>query len=1170
MASLAHRIKSGAHEMTFKGGPTLTRKRNYDTSERNDDGNSNDDPYSKGPPTAKIRLQICHFCAHVPQGKAMSQARGCDYTRLPNGDIIECQNCADFRSEHPGSEHKCEPLEPLRKGKIWRRYGIHHPLTYTTQACDQCLASGKPNQCNVDYTLNYGCTATKVCKAGNCTINGHKLEIPPKSLSLAVAPWTRTECQCCEQMTKKGIVTIGCSWLGNRTARDHPCWNCRARNLACLDGGRLIAEPANLTLPRTWNVALTHDFGFVDCKRNGTDRRMCKRCLEDKRCHCLADAGSYRYACNRCAQLGIDCIDSGNDTYYPIFDLARVGIGLHLPFIQCSCCIRTGRNCDLQRPCDSCVEHGEQCDAWEGDTAKCCINGRLEPRPGPLYYLALGYGAQGVNDIKDGSAVEHWVGPLTSIYGMIPERQDRQLIASFAADLRGQLFAYGQPPHGVATQNGVMFGPASMVTKENIVAWIESQFPDLHPINEYEGYANYIQAAGHFVQNLRSGMPRRRLLGQFLSNEPRSFTHGPDCGESCCVDVAGNVSAHGLAVAATISPVSAPAPAPFLNHDTLALIPMPMDIDGNDSGDARGYIYENENENENVVCQGAGTLQDGNFQWPNPHFDFNAAAPSDQETAVVRFSPDFSVEMDLSIGPNPYPSPSTAAARFNPSQIAFSDFNADFDTFLDFNSNHAPVGEPGMHINIDSSLLTRLEINPPEVLVDEQDRDANIDPRLRTAFVDFNPLQFPANNLGTDLNIAPNEDINIPQLEEVAPNDTSASFGIAPGKTNGDGNGFNNILSDIPRRARPVKGSSAGTCLEIRDAQVCENRVVAGSVCQSISHGNDPVHACDHCSKASAIELVSVGSCFNMAAVENMRAYLCNHCAEKVSKDVRPVLRNRLTNNLTVWGRCSLCSIASRIPIPYNRDGGTITFMGDAQKITGCLCGTKLLARRLCYSHRLKYRNEVVSQAQKMQDWCQRKYGAKICFVCLKGSQPRVVAFDGRQWVSNVAKCTAWQCLVCGDLVVNQPTMGSWGRQGPRAIVSSTQASADDAHENQDGEPQESEHGVQEISSEELRGEEVLRSYADGNPVSFGESSTTYWDEGSNGNQEGALYESTYEQGTGLFGEQAEAKHQGQDGGQDAREDGEQAQEQAQRRDTSESSEEAVLEEAWTIIQHPV
>ncbi|QYS93669.1 hypothetical protein H0G86_001038 [Trichoderma simmonsii] len=1181
MASPADRLKNKGLEMTLTGDPTSTKRRNRDTYEQDNDGNSNNDPNANGPPAKKIK-QCCKFCSHGSQGMQMAQVRACNYEILANGDILECQNCADYRSEHPEKEIKCEPPELLRNKKVWRRYGISHPSTYPAQPCDQCITSGKSNQCNVDSILNYGCTATKACREGRCTLNGHRLEAAPSSVISPDGPWTRRECQYCEHMTTNGRITIGCSWLRDRANQKKSCWNCQSRNLACFNGRCLIAEPQNLTLPRVWNVSATHEFGFVDCRKDGTARRTCKRCLEDKHGHCHADAGHYRYACTRCAELGIDCVDSGNDTYYPIFDLARVGIGLHLPFLQCSCCIKNGRNCDLQRPCDSCVEHGDQCDAFAGDTARYCINGRLDPPPGPLYYLALGYGANGVNDVKDGSAVEHWVGPLTSIYGMIPGRDNRQLVASFAADLRGKLIPYGKPPHGDVAQNGVMFGPASAITKENIVAWIESNYPQHHPINEFLGYKDYIKAAKSFVQDLRSGKPRLRAE-QFLSNGPRSFTHGPDCGEDCCVDVAGKVAAHNLAVSAIVSPVpvSAQVPIPFLNDDAMAFLPMPMDIDGNDTINATGYIYgnQNENENENAMSQGAGALRFLNSQWHNPQFDFTIAAPSDQQLPVVRFSPDLPADMDLDFGLNLYPSPCVPAARLYPPQVSSSNFHADLDSYLNFSSNHFPVGEPDIRTDIDLSLLAGLEINPPEVLVDEEDREANIDPRLRTEFVDFNPLPF--NNLNTDPRIDPEQtrrDIALcmtilgdmtSQFDQMEQNPKKASFGIASDKLNGESSGFNNVLNDIPRRVRHVAPSYPNKCLELRDAQFCEHKVAADSICQSGSHGKeDRVHVCDHCSKESALELVSIGSSFDLAAIENMRAYLCNHCAEKVSKDVRPVLRNRLTSDLKVWGKCQDFPLASRIPVPFNKDGGTITFMGDAQKITGCLCGTKLLYRRLCYSHRLKYGDEVVKQAQEMQDWCQRKYGAKTCFVCLKGSQPRVVAFKGRQWAANQAKCTAWQCLVCGDLVLNQPTMSIFGPQGPKAIVSIPRVIINGVYGSQDEEEQETEYGVQEISSEELMGEEALRSYATGGQLSFGEPSpsVTYWDEESNGIQEGMLYEQTRNQDMELFEEQAEAEHRGRDGGRNARGDGEQAQE----RETSESNEEASWGGSWTLVHRPI
>ncbi|KAK4081715.1 uncharacterized protein Triagg1_2456 [Trichoderma aggressivum f. europaeum] len=377
----------------------------------------------------------------------------------------------------------------------------------------------------------------------------------------------------------------------------------------------------------------------------------------------------------------------------------------------------------------------------------------------------------------------------------------------------------------------------------------------------------------------------------------------------------------------------------------------------------------------------------------------------------------------------------------------------------------------------------------------------------------------------------------------------------------GDENGFDNVLNDIPRRARHVLSSTAGRCLELCDTQFCENPVEADSICQSLEHGKEnPVHVCDHCSKASAIEVVSIGSSFNSNAIENMRAYLCNHCAERVGKNPGPVLRDRLTDDLKVWGNCEDFALALGVPVPLNKDGGTITLMGNAQKITGCLCGTKLVTQRLCYSHRLKYADEVVVQAQRMQDWCREKYGAKTCFVCLRGNQPRVVAFDGRQWVSYVAKCTAWQCLACGDLVVNQPTTGIFGPQGPRAIVSTPRAiTFDDLYGRRGGDGQE----VQEVFSEEVRrGEEELRSYAYGDEVSFGESSAMDWEGGSNGNQEGTLDEQACKQGMESLGEQAEAQHGGQDG--------EEAQEEAQARDISKSNGEASREKTWTLVYRPI
>ncbi|KAG6011984.1 hypothetical protein E4U41_005416, partial [Claviceps citrina] len=158
--------------------------------------------------------------------------------------------------------------------------------------------------------------------------------------------------------------------------------------------------------------------------------------------HCRALAGEIEYSCAMCWEIGIDCWatkspenpdnPAAERKFFPLFDFSRVGLGNLCTFSKCTRCKETGRNCDRQRPCDSCVEDaaahtgsGSGSGSGSGPGSCCddvkdgynCIK-RLSYPPGPIYYLALGYGPNGVHDVKDGSKMEHWIGPPFPLYAI--------------------------------------------------------------------------------------------------------------------------------------------------------------------------------------------------------------------------------------------------------------------------------------------------------------------------------------------------------------------------------------------------------------------------------------------------------------------------------------------------------------------------------------------------------------------------------------------------------------------------------------------------------------------------------------------------------------------------------------------------------------------------------
>ncbi|PTB70764.1 hypothetical protein BBK36DRAFT_1137419 [Trichoderma citrinoviride] len=719
-----------------------------DDGDKDGDGNKDDNnnPKDKSPPPKRKRgANRCKFCGADPVGKQLFQERPCDYTKIWKENFIECRNCADHRSRNPGVQHKCQPPNI---NKVWRQYGVADPTTYTPATCDQCLGGKLAHQCNVDPILGYGCSTTKACREGTCTVNGQPMEKPPRPQANVVR-WTRAECHVCENKTKKGTGTMGCSWLRDRTTWDQACDYCQAHNLVCMSGGNIIASPARLTLPKTW--ALNHqvfDWGFIECRAINPHRRNCKRCLEDGHEHCRVDAGAYDFACNRCAQLGIDCIDSKDDTHYPLFDLARVGIGGFMPFPECSCCTKHGRNCDLQRPCDSCVKHGDECDEFKGVTARYCFNGRLSPPPGPLYYLALGYGAQGVDDPKDGSAIEHWVGPTTNVYCMLPDKQKKEYLTALGAHLKAKLHPPGVPPHGDATQGGLVAGRASEITQQQIVAWIQAQWPQARPMNQFDVYQGYVDEAQQQVQIVRAGGAGKRIPrlrsgngeedsgdndghddsnGDGNDDDNDGDNHGDDNdgngddgnGDTPMDDTAGSNDQEHARIR-TADTAAALALAHSAIASPLPPAPPPLEVDGDSSHWLLGYISQ-----DNIIADGAGVAA--------------AAAPP--------------------IG-NPF--------LHVPAQEQFN-FDAALRSMmsdLDFNGFDVPVSDSNIDPNLASVFFTgNVDLSQVEVPVVDPSMDVNIDLGSFAVNPDFNPFQVPGPELGMDVNGINFDDVNIDDID---------------------------------------------------------------------------------------------------------------------------------------------------------------------------------------------------------------------------------------------------------------------------------------------------------------------------------------------------------------------------------------------------------------------
>ncbi|RGP73764.1 hypothetical protein FLONG3_6255, partial [Fusarium longipes] len=407
---------------------------------------------------------ICDFCANHPIGKTMFAANPvCDWEQIPSGgpDIFnrECSNCANYRSQtrQPGdiatdNDHMCRVpgvKAPLIDFKH-KRYGNADPANYAAPICGTCSRNNASGTCDVDATLGYFCTRCR--RDQRCCIGDDVMPLKRPN-KLARSAWYRHACDRClarhlEFKNLKGNEC--CDWLTDRRLwgeQRQGCSRCLQDGAPCMDDkSNIIAPPSREPPPTTWKI---RDKFEVDESRKKKDRRIkwyeyaesTTKTIWRKKCAGCQWAGASvecnimwhqsDYACERCTQFGVDCtvydFDTDTWTRYPIYDLSRVGFGHYTPYVVCQSCKDNGRNCDRMRPCDSCTDTGSQCDRLTKLNAHGCINrakiaahGKNEPAqpPGPLYYLALGYGPGGVNDIKDGRSVEHWIGPVAAVYGI--------------------------------------------------------------------------------------------------------------------------------------------------------------------------------------------------------------------------------------------------------------------------------------------------------------------------------------------------------------------------------------------------------------------------------------------------------------------------------------------------------------------------------------------------------------------------------------------------------------------------------------------------------------------------------------------------------------------------------------------------------------------------------
>ncbi|PHH83395.1 hypothetical protein CDD83_2997 [Cordyceps sp. RAO-2017] len=934
--------------------------------------------------------RICDFCSNDPDGRRAHEQRACDWK---NGKYpLECSNCANHRlAGHP--DHACAVP---RKKKVWRRYADGHPADFQPAGCDECVAKDFGGACDVDVHLGYSCGE---CRKSKCHVGGVLVETRP-NLRQGFQRWFRHACDVCRNL-KPRRGQPGCSWLRDRTSWDRPCQRCVDLVMTCTDSGVLIAHPAEPKVPAAWAVSHSLDDGWLDLRGITPWRPNCDHCgLAGN--HCRVTAVAAQSACNKCFQMGLDCTDVRGGRW-PISDLSRVGFGNFMPFSACGRCKTEGRNCDHQRPCDSCVEHGEGelCDKFKQGSDKNvnCINGRLDPAPGPLYYLALGYGPGGVNDVKDGSRIEHWIGPAVPLYAMrgcIDEthRDDNKMaIVALVEAMRKTLLPDGPPPHG--GRGGRLEGrlPSSFTTDE-LAAMIVEMWPDAYPPRDHPKYDDAVDDARTARADLTGDQPRRRR------------TRRARPGSSAAPASAPNANAD----ESTAQPLAG-APQPASNNMPMAQLTMRQIYFHLCNSCAATATEMTENLAvwlfnkgfRSVISIGAllGCLHSiGYLDQPNGECLSVWVALSNQDLDI------FGPEHPSLTGNAPAGQASASAEQ--QASAANASANAGTqgqqpDVPLD------PALEQAQAIPQSQLQLVPLaQQNPQPGWWDSAIMDGGREDRWRAA----RPAPAPGSQRPAIMLFASRQPLTMP-------------------------NPIKDQLDVLDETALPacVAGDTV-PCTDFGDGPhgLCGKPTAPEDRCQMRDHveGDDPLrlgeHVCDECNQDGVDRLVDPNvRPITPDDMKSLRAYLCGECAARCSGSISGAVTDFIQHGTTqVWG----CAFADDTMVDGQLfvNGCDLVLRSGTMPVTGCRCATRLMSSRLCRWHRRRLAEKLIRHMAAVRQWRIAEHGLECCPGCLL-RKPVDQANTSEPGPAHIMRTEAWICMNCNGAVVCQPNRGLIGGQ---------------------------------------------------------------------------------------------------------------------------------------------
>ncbi|KAJ2980668.1 hypothetical protein NQ176_g2498 [Zarea fungicola] len=656
------------------------------------------------------------------------------------------------------------------------------------------------------------------------------------------------------------------------------------------------------------------------------------------------------------------------------------------------------------------------------------------PAPGALYYLASGYGANGVEDPKDGSKLEHWVGPCTSTYAMEGLRFRERAAVSHVLRARRDHLPPGLPPH--ATPGSVLATtPGSRLTGNAIADMIREMWPAARLLNSTCNLHSVQAELGKMKQELVQvptpgdlAPANQRQLNDVACRLWRDNSLGP-------MQITRIID--------TLAVVDRPNQAPLssrLRPDTL-----------------NAPLYSLEFDNH---LQGDNNIDSGEVSWNGDDLDWYGRS---QEYPEIDFSdgtsldtiPQFCVPADASKllgnghGGRQYQSDTNSHHSVEIHGDAESNPNTDhkidpallFYTVADLTTGHRTEA-----INDENSaeVYDRAFNNTPLIpcqtqLVAEIERLSPIEVAMMTQQAPYPNGTFmntgPVVNCPTEpvnLGIGPFQTVEL-QIEKnlMKPsqiqrqlNTNSAAMGrwryLNPTHESNlrlvhrpDTTSPENFSQNPLAFGAMLRGSSENITLEsvLEPVSVVIDRP---ALLQALISVDPLIPTCfeSRCMVNKQTGAVEDVKC--PAEVVGMRWHLCNICTSARGGYPEDMKNTSWLGVNAVFGlanrQASNESMARWKGIPPNR--GSVTFVEQAQPLTGCSCGMKMFKTRQCRVHRIEIGEAIMQQVAAAKEWRIQMHKVEVCPSCMSSSS-----------TPDPGKVKAWVCLACGGWVMNQDDM---------------------------------------------------------------------------------------------------------------------------------------------------